>query len=86
MLYPIVGAGAEGARLHDVDGNEYVDITMGFGVHLFGHEPDVRREPSSEQLGGHRWARVGACRGGGRAVCELTGMERATFCNSGTEA
>lgn len=40
MLYPIVGERTLGSKLWDVDGNEYVDFTMGFGVHLFGHQPE----------------------------------------------
>ncbi len=88
MLYPIVGAGASGARLHDIDGNEYVDITMGFGVHLLGHRPPFVAEAIEEQLRrgiemGPRPALAGEV---ASLVCELTGMERATFCNSGTEA
>jgi glutamate-1-semialdehyde aminotransferase len=38
-MYPIVGERSEGSRLWDVDGNEYVDFTLGFGVHFFGHRP-----------------------------------------------
>jgi natural product biosynthesis luciferase-like monooxygenase protein/amino acid adenylation domain-containing protein len=88
MLYPIVGAGGDGARVRDIDGNEYVDITMGFGVHLFGHRPPFIAEAIEEQLRrgiemGPRPALVGEV---ASLVCELTGMERATFCNSGTEA
>ncbi|HLM55061.1 MAG TPA: MupA/Atu3671 family FMN-dependent luciferase-like monooxygenase, partial [Pyrinomonadaceae bacterium] len=88
MLYPIVGAGADGARLRDIDGNEYVDITMGFGVHLLGHRPPFVAEAIEEQLRrgiemGPRPALAGEV---ASLVCELTGMERATFCNSGTEA
>ena len=88
MLYPIVGAGADGARLRDLDGNEYVDITMGFGVHLFGHRPPFVTAAVEEQLRrgiemGPRPALAGEV---AALVCELTGMERATFCNSGTEA
>ena len=88
MLYPIVGAGSDGARLRDLDGNEYVDITMGFGVHLFGHRPPFVTAAVEEQLRrgiemGPRPALAGEV---AALVCELTGMERATFCNSGTEA
>ncbi|HEX7314144.1 MAG TPA: amino acid adenylation domain-containing protein [Pyrinomonadaceae bacterium] len=88
MLYPIVGAGADGARLRDIDGNEYVDITMGFGVHLLGHRPPFVNAAIEEQLRrgiemGPRPALAGEV---ASLVCELTGMERATFCNSGTEA
>ena len=32
---------ARGAKLVDVDGNEYVDLIMGFGPNLLGHSPDV---------------------------------------------
>ncbi|HEY0172712.1 MAG TPA: aminotransferase class III-fold pyridoxal phosphate-dependent enzyme, partial [Pyrinomonadaceae bacterium] len=88
MLYPIVGAGGDGARLRDVDGNEYVDITMGFGVHLLGHRPPFVAAAIEEQLRrgiemGPRPALAGEV---AALVCELTGMERAAFCNSGTEA
>lgn len=88
MLYPIVGAGADGARIRDLDGNEYVDITMGFGVHLFGHRPPFVTAAVEKQLRlgielGPRPALVGEV---AELVCELTGMERATFTNSGTEA
>ncbi|HKV32962.1 MAG TPA: MupA/Atu3671 family FMN-dependent luciferase-like monooxygenase [Pyrinomonadaceae bacterium] len=88
MLYPIVGAGADGARLRDLDGNEYVDITMGFGVHLFGHRPPFITSAIEEQLQrgielGPRPALAGEV---ADLVCELTGMDRATFTNSGTEA
>ncbi|HEX5889717.1 MAG TPA: MupA/Atu3671 family FMN-dependent luciferase-like monooxygenase [Pyrinomonadaceae bacterium] len=88
MLYPIVGAGGDGARLRDLDGNEYVDITMGFGVHLFGHRPPFVTTAIEEQLKkgiemGPRPALAGEV---AELVCELTGMDRATFTNSGTEA
>ena len=37
MIYPIVAERSLGAKFWDIDGNEYVDLTMGFGVHFFGH-------------------------------------------------
>ena len=39
MVYPIVAERSEGARIWDLDGNEYIDVTMGFGTNLFGHSP-----------------------------------------------
>jgi 4-aminobutyrate aminotransferase/(S)-3-amino-2-methylpropionate transaminase len=36
---PIVYASAEGANVHDVDGNRYVDLAAGFGALLLGHRP-----------------------------------------------
>ncbi|MEU9674202.1 MupA/Atu3671 family FMN-dependent luciferase-like monooxygenase [Streptomyces parvus] len=88
MLYPVAARRAEGARIEDIDGNSYTDITMGFGVLLFGHEPAFVREAVREHLS--RGIRLGP-RGveTGQAadlLCELTGMDRVAFANSGTEA
>ncbi|WP_448322286.1 aspartate aminotransferase family protein, partial [Streptomyces sp. CO7] len=88
MLYPLAGAAARGSRLEDVDGNSYVDITMGFGVLLFGHEPDFVREPVREHLArgirlGPRSTETGEA---AELLAELTGAERVAFANSGTEA
>ncbi|WP_190200705.1 non-ribosomal peptide synthetase [Streptomyces djakartensis] len=88
MLYPIAGRRAGGARLEDVDGNEYVDITMGFGVLLFGHEPDFVTEAVREHLSrgiqlGPRTVETGEA---AELLAELTGLERVAFANSGTEA
>ncbi|MGC5039830.1 MupA/Atu3671 family FMN-dependent luciferase-like monooxygenase [Streptomyces sp. DT190] len=88
MLYPIAGRRASGARLEDVDGNEYVDITMGFGVLLFGHEPDFVTEAVREHLSrgiqlGPRNVETGEA---AELLAELTGLERVAFANSGTEA
>ncbi|CAL9326948.1 Glutamate-1-semialdehyde 2,1-aminomutase [Streptomyces sp. enrichment culture] len=88
MLYPIAGRRASGARLQDVDGNEYVDITMGFGVLLFGHEPDFVTEAVREHLSrgiqlGPRTIETGEA---AELLAELTGLERVAFANSGTEA
>ena len=88
MVYPIVGERAQGSRLWDVDGNEYVDYTMGFGVYLLGHAPPMVAEAVRRQL--EAGYPVGPqSRQAGRVaelVCRLTGAERAAFCNSGTEA
>lgn len=39
LLYPIVAKKTEGSRIWDIDNNEYIDITMGFGTHIFGYRP-----------------------------------------------
>ena len=88
MLYPLVVQRSQGSRLWDVDGNEYVDLTMGFGVHLFGHSPEFIREALTEQLSegiqlGPQSYLAGQV---AELISELTGVERVTFCNSGTEA
>ncbi|MEU2791680.1 MupA/Atu3671 family FMN-dependent luciferase-like monooxygenase [Streptomyces sp. NPDC007100] len=88
MLYPIAGHRASGSRLEDVDGNRYVDITMGFGVLLFGHEPEFVSEAVREHLSrgiqlGPRNVETGEA---AELLAELTGMQRVAFANSGTEA
>ncbi|MBF0099477.1 MAG: amino acid adenylation domain-containing protein [Desulfobacterales bacterium] len=87
MLYPIVGKYGKGARVWDIDDNEYVDITMGQGVILFGHEPDFILEALNNSkacriLGPRPFEVLEAS----ELICEFTGMERVTYTNSGTEA
>ncbi|BCL77705.1 hypothetical protein ccbrp13_01700 [Ktedonobacteria bacterium brp13] len=88
MLYPIIAECSQGARIRDIDGNEYIDISMGFGVHLFGHNASFIMEALEKQL--KRGIPLGpqALLAGRAAelLCALTGMERAAFMNSGTEA
>jgi amino acid adenylation domain-containing protein len=88
MLYPIIGKRAKGARIWDVDDNEYIDITMGQGVTLFGHhapfiEEALASEPKDVIQLGPRDPNVGEA---AKIITELTGMDRVTFTNSGTEA
>ncbi len=88
MVYPIVSASSKGGRIRDIDGNEYVDITMGFGTYFFGHSPEWLTDAIARQLQtgieiGPQSAIAGKL---AKAVCDLTGMERATFCNTGSEA
>ncbi|HEU5130463.1 MAG TPA: aminotransferase class III-fold pyridoxal phosphate-dependent enzyme, partial [Pyrinomonadaceae bacterium] len=88
ILYLIIVEQALGSKIWDVDGNEYLDITMGFGSLLFGHSPDFVTDALQQQVAqgiqlgpqSHLAGQVA------KLVCELTGVERATFCNSGTEA
>ncbi|WP_062213647.1 non-ribosomal peptide synthetase [Streptomyces sp. NBRC 109706] len=88
MLYPVAARRAAGARIEDIDGNAYTDITMGFGVLLFGHDPDFVREAVNEHLShgirlGPRSVETGET---AELLAELTGLERVAFANSGTEA
>jgi glutamate-1-semialdehyde aminotransferase len=88
LIYPLVGQRGAGSHIWDVDGNEYVDLTMGFGSLLFGHSPDFLRQALADQLAlgvqiGPESETAGEVAG---LIRELTGAERVTFCNSGTEA
>ncbi|HYH78527.1 MAG TPA: amino acid adenylation domain-containing protein, partial [Longimicrobium sp.] len=88
VMYPVVGARSEGSRLWDVDGNEYVDFTMGFGAHFFGHRPPFVVAAVDEQLrrGFHLGPQSDLAGPTATLFRELTGMERVTFCNTGSEA
>ncbi|MFM1945691.1 MAG: hypothetical protein RI897_4673, partial [Verrucomicrobiota bacterium] len=88
MVYPIVSARSKGARIWDVDGNEWVDVTMGFGVALLGHSPEFITEAVKEQLElgveiGPQSPLAGEV---AELICGFTGMDRVTFCNTGSEA
>ncbi len=88
MIYPIHAERGEGARLWDVDGNEYVDISMGFGTLLFGHSPSFVTEAIQQQSkqGILHGPQSRFCGQLAELICELTGAERTAFCNDGTEA
>jgi glutamate-1-semialdehyde 2,1-aminomutase len=48
--YPVVVAEAKGARLTDIDGNEYVDFCLGDTGAMTGHSPAPVVEAASRQL------------------------------------
>ncbi|MGA2188767.1 MAG: amino acid adenylation domain-containing protein [Steroidobacteraceae bacterium] len=88
MVYPIVVATAGGSKLVDIDGNQYIDLVNGFGQTALGHSPPFVVQAVKEQL--DRGFAIGpqADLAGKVAdlFCEITGNERMTFCNTGSEA
>ncbi len=88
LLYPIIGDRAQGTRVWDLDGNPYLDITMGFGTLLFGHAPDFVYEAIQAQLQSGIQVGPQAKYAGEVAerIARLTGHERVLFNNTGTEA
>ncbi|MBT6069495.1 MAG: amino acid adenylation domain-containing protein [Proteobacteria bacterium] len=88
VLYPITGTDSTGSRIIDVDGNEYVDLTMGFGVLLFGNKPSHMNGTLEEELshGFQLGPRSVVMHEVASLFCELTHKERVAFTNSGTEA
>jgi iturin family lipopeptide synthetase A len=88
MVYPITVKQSSGTHLWDLDNNEYLDVTLGFGTHFFGHSPDFAVHAQQWQLRkgvevGPQSPLVGKV---AELMCELTGMERVAFCNTGSEA
>ena len=88
IVYPIYEQRASGSKVWDVDGNEYLDLAMGYGVNLFGNAPPFITRAVEEQLR-QGVALVPQLELTGKVaelICRLTGVERVNFCNSGTEA
>ena len=88
IVYPIVTVRSAGSRLWDVDGNEYVDLTNGFGTIMFGHNPRFVRDALEAQLAqgietGPQTTLAGDV---AARVARMVGMERVAFCNTGSEA
>jgi amino acid adenylation domain-containing protein len=88
ITYQIVIERSKGSRLWDIDGNEYVDALNGFGLNLFGWQPDFVQEAVRRQLdaGYEIGPQHPLAADVTRLICELTGSERAGLCNTGSEA
>ena len=88
IVYPIVVDRSEGSRLWDIDGNEYVDLTCGFGADFLGHRPPYVVEAVKAQL--DRGFEIGPqhplVAEVAQRLCALTGHDRVAFCNTGSEA
>jgi glutamate-1-semialdehyde aminotransferase/acyl carrier protein len=88
MIYQIVIERSRGAHLWDIDGNEYVDALNGFGMSLFGWQPDFVLDAVREQLDlgyeiGPQHPLAGEVT---KLVCDITGHDRSALCNTGSEA
>ena len=88
LVYPIVVERSKGAHLWDIDGNQYIDLLNGFGPNFFGHNAPFVTEALIDQLRnsyevGPQTPRAGDA---ARLLCELTGMDRVSWVNTGSEA
>ncbi len=88
ITYQIVVERSKASRVWDIDGNEYVDVLNGFGMNMFGWQPDFINDAVKRQLDigyeigpQHPLAAEVTAR-----ICELTGFDRAALCNTGSEA
>jgi len=88
LHFQITYTKAEGAYVHDADGNRYIDISGDMGVNLFGHRAPFLIDAVKHSLDqgiplvGYSDMIFRAC----KLFCEITGHERALFTQSGTEA
>ncbi len=90
--YDVNFARGQGPHLYDVAGRRYLDLLSGFGVFALGrNHPSVAaalRQVLDAQLPGLVQLDVSLLAGilAEKLLARLPGMERAFFCNSGTEA
>ncbi|MCF8246999.1 MAG: amino acid adenylation domain-containing protein [Saprospiraceae bacterium] len=88
VCYQIAHERSKGAHIWDVDGNEYVDYVMSYGVALFGHMPDFVEKAAAAaiQRGNSIDLLPPEATEIARMICEMTGYDRVTLANTGTEA
>jgi predicted acetylornithine/succinylornithine family transaminase len=88
--YPLVLARGKGSYVYDLAGKRYLDLITGIGVNALGHAHPRLVKVIREQAGllihtsnlyYHRYQGLLAKR-----LAEMSGLQRAFFCNSGTEA
>lgn len=88
LVYPIVADRSEGARIWDIDGNEYIDLLSCFGANFLGYKREDVTQAMVDQL--HKGIEVGPqhplAADVAQLISEFTGMERVAFCNTGSEA
>jgi len=87
--FPMVVKRARGGRIWDADDNEYLDFMLGFSVMILGNAPDEVEAAVREALPGG--THYGQCHeheyAFAKLFCDMVpGVEKVTFCNSGTEA
>ena len=88
LKYPIISDRSQGSRIWDIDGNEYVDLALGMGVHFLGHAPAFINEALHRQI--DRTAALGPqsdlAGEVAQKICQLTGAERASLAITGSGA
>ncbi len=88
LTYQLVIERSRNSRMWDLDGNEYVDVLNGFGMNLFGWQPDFLRDTLHERIDlgyeiGPQHVLAGET---AELFADLTGSDRVAFCNTGSEA
>jgi predicted acetylornithine/succinylornithine family transaminase len=88
--YPVVFSRGKGVFLYDIDGKRYLDLVSGLGVNALGHAhprivKTIREQAAKlvhvSNLYYHEYQGPLA-----EKLCALSGLDRAFFSNSGTEA
>lgn len=87
--YPIYVKQAQGGEFLDADGNRYIDLLMGGGVHILGHSPEIVMSAVEEQLrqGVHYYMAAEAeVRLAEKVTQLMPHIEMVRFVNTGSEA
>jgi len=89
LPYPFYAASAKGSKITDADGHEYIDLTMGFGPLMLGHNPDIA--VNAAKAAADKALMLGIPNPYQGELAELLVeaspcAERVMFCNTGTEA
>ena len=88
--FPVLFERGEGVYLYDADGKRYLDFLSGIGVNALGHAHPAVVKTIEEQVGKlvhisnlfyHQYQASLAAK-----LTKISGLDRAFFCNSGTEA
>ena len=87
---PVTMVRGEGVRLWDDTGREYIDALTGIAVCALGHaNPAISHaisEQSRELMHVSNLYHIPQQEALGEALCRISGMDKAFFCNSGAEA
>ena len=87
--FPFYASGADGSRIYDIDGNEYIDFLLSQGAILFGHRRKEIEEAVTEQLkkGANTAIPTELCAEAAGLISRYVPSVRLLrFANSGTEA
>jgi len=88
LIYTLVSDKSDGAFIWDIDGNKYIDLTMGFGSILFGHNyMPIHKEIELQLKKSWSVGPISPLAGKlAEKITAVTKTERVAFFNSGTEA
>ncbi|UCE44988.1 MAG: aspartate aminotransferase family protein [Methanobacteriota archaeon] len=87
--FPFYAARADGSRIYDIDGNEYIDFLLSQGAILFGHRKREIEKAVTQQLkkGANTAIPTELCADVARMIsCYVPSVRLLRFANSGTEA
>lgn len=88
LRFPLVCERAAGAHVWDVDGNRYIDIAMGMGVHFWGHAPAFVENAIIGQMKQSSALGLQSTLAGEVAakICRLTGHDRVALFVTGSDS